>query len=404
MADDLRIFPDEFVPNIQGAPYHSKWESANKNGDTLRWRAFRDALLVSGTAAIPVMATKYGRALVAAGKEHMSIVRAISKPTPPAVGSGALTWAPPLLSSPTVRNLTNAARSVPTGSGGDLRVTCGEILTGSVGETHTYNDVEAIAGEFNSTQSPSSSGHIIPRQVTGTWHLEGWRYFSALAGDFCTSRQRAAIIQIQACDVDVTHGGISYHSDCFQTQITQIDELRIDRCTFRSDWQGIVLINELPIPASPDASFVNRTIVRRTIFRRGQLQQNMAFFLAKPPKSGAAALGPIEMYDVWMEDSSIAYPHTDFNQWDGGGSSGRFGAFRINKSHANGQTYPFWRFSVTGDIVPSGPFVGQAAHDCNVIGDGGIWIYPQGGNPPSGLNLGAPANAGLGYTNTLGYL
>ena len=76
MADDptLRIFSDEFVPNIQGAPYHSKWEGANKNGDALRWRAFRDALLSGQTPAVPSMATKYGRALVAAGKEHMAII------------------------------------------------------------------------------------------------------------------------------------------------------------------------------------------------------------------------------------------------------------------------------------------------------------------------------------------
>ena len=88
MADDptLRIFSDEFVPNIQGAPYHSKWEGANKNGDALRWRAFRDALLSGQTPAVPSMATKYGRALVAAGKEHMSISRLLGtmqNPYPP---------------------------------------------------------------------------------------------------------------------------------------------------------------------------------------------------------------------------------------------------------------------------------------------------------------------------------
>lgn len=318
---------------------------------------------------------------------------------PPPVPSGdKLWWSPPALSSPVIKALSNGSRSVPYGNNTrDLEVTCSEVLTAGVGETYGYGNARLIAGQFNSYQSPESSGHLIPRKITGIWHIEGWKFFSSLAGDFVTSRERAAIIQMQACDVNVSHGGISYHSDCFQTQITQIDELRIDRCTFRSDWTSVVLINESPIASSPAASFVNHTVVRRTVFYRGQLGKNMCFFLSKPPKPGNVALGLIEMYDVWMEDSNICYPGTDFGQWDGG--STKFGAFRINKLHANGNIYPFWKFSTSADTAPSG----GAAADCNVRGDGGVWIFPQGGSPPAGLNLGAPANAGMGYTSP-GYL
>ena len=83
------IFPKEFVPNIEGASYHPKWVAANKNGDAPKWAAFRDALLTykaGDTLAVPTMATKYGKALVAAGKEHMSVTDLGSVypgPTPP---------------------------------------------------------------------------------------------------------------------------------------------------------------------------------------------------------------------------------------------------------------------------------------------------------------------------------
>ena len=88
MPDDpaLRIFPDEFVPNIEGAPYHSKWRSANASGDAPKWAQFRDDVIAGKQVAPPSMSTKYGRALVAAGKEHMSIshfVGTVTNPYPP---------------------------------------------------------------------------------------------------------------------------------------------------------------------------------------------------------------------------------------------------------------------------------------------------------------------------------
>ena len=322
-------------------------------------------------------------------------------PVPPA--GGELLWAPPALSNPVTRNLTNASRTVPKGSGQDLQITCGQVLTGNVGEIHTYANVEAIAGAFASTQSANSSGHIVPRQITGTFHLEGWKYDSALAGDFITSRERAKIIQIEACEAHVTDAGTSYHSDFFQTQITDIDELRIDRCTVHSDYQGVVLINESPIPSSPAPSAVRKTIVSRTVFRFGKGGAGMAFFLSKPPKPGNVPLGPIELRDVWMEDGMNCYPHVDFRQWDGNTTT-HFGSYLENRQHPNGNTYPFWRFSAQGDVVPAGrPGAGQPASDCNVKGDGGVWIFPRNGNPPSGLYLGSPTDAGMDYVSP-GYL
>lgn len=81
----LRIFPDEYVPNAEGAEYHRRWLKANP-GEAARWAMFRDAVIATGSGVVPVMSTKYGGALVAAGREHMSISRlvgAMKNPYPP---------------------------------------------------------------------------------------------------------------------------------------------------------------------------------------------------------------------------------------------------------------------------------------------------------------------------------
>lgn len=80
------IFPDEFVPSIEGSSYYSKWVKANP-GEAAKWSAFRDAAKAyskDGSLTAPSMGTKYGKALVAAGKLHMSVIDlgAVYKPPP----------------------------------------------------------------------------------------------------------------------------------------------------------------------------------------------------------------------------------------------------------------------------------------------------------------------------------
>lgn len=99
MADPERTFPDEFVPNIQGSSYHPKWVRSNP-GEASKWEAYRDACIahVGGdpVPAVPSLATKYGKALVAAGKEHVSVtdigaaLPAPEEPPPPSP-TGTLT-------------------------------------------------------------------------------------------------------------------------------------------------------------------------------------------------------------------------------------------------------------------------------------------------------------------------
>jgi hypothetical protein len=83
--DAVKIFPDDFVPNIEGHTYHPKWVKANPVEAT-KWKGFRDAAIAykKGDVLVPPsMATKYGKALVAAGKSHMSVVDLGAVWTPP---------------------------------------------------------------------------------------------------------------------------------------------------------------------------------------------------------------------------------------------------------------------------------------------------------------------------------
>lgn len=73
-------FKDEFVPNIQSAnkTSYNQWKSSNP-GEAQKWEAYRDAVIAhaakpQGTSPTPpALQTKYGKALVAAGKLQVSV-------------------------------------------------------------------------------------------------------------------------------------------------------------------------------------------------------------------------------------------------------------------------------------------------------------------------------------------
>lgn len=91
------IFPQRFVPNIEAGTYHGKWVRANPN-EAARWAAFRDACIQGRLVDSPAMTTHHGKALVAAGEEHMSITRVVGSVVPaypPAPVSGQPPPPPP---------------------------------------------------------------------------------------------------------------------------------------------------------------------------------------------------------------------------------------------------------------------------------------------------------------------
>lgn len=111
MADDpaLRIFPDEYVPNAEGVSYHGKWVRANPV-EASKWATFRDSVIRGEQVVPPSMSTKYGKALVAAGEEHMSISRI--------VGTVAPAYPPSVFSSSRVIYTLGDPNWNPTGTPG----------------------------------------------------------------------------------------------------------------------------------------------------------------------------------------------------------------------------------------------------------------------------------------------
>lgn len=87
----LDIFPDKYVPHTEAAAYYRKWVRANPV-EAGRWAAFRDDVIANKQVTPPAMSTEYGKGLIAAGEEHMSITRLVAQitqqPPPPDPGPG----------------------------------------------------------------------------------------------------------------------------------------------------------------------------------------------------------------------------------------------------------------------------------------------------------------------------
>jgi hypothetical protein len=330
--------------------------------------------------------------------------RALAPAPPPSPGV-KLRWSPPSLTNALDYALTNASRvssALGAGTGRDLRLNArSEVLTGAIAELKGWNDIEQIGGEFD--LSTAGSGTIMPREITGVAHFEGIKaYGSGTSRDFFAPRYRVPYMQIENVDV-LVRSGATYHSDCFQTQYCTIKELRCDKGTFRTNYQGFFISNEPQQAAQPVPSQVERFILSRWNFRPVDGDYPATWIFKAIPSRTSLALGPWEFSDVWAPDFEAVYHvyPNGYNWKDWNGVDHRYGCFRESRRHANGQTYPFLRFSTSADKVPLGPYQGQACGDCGIGGEGGVWLHPESGGPPGGDF--APADAGLGYVPP-GYL
>lgn len=316
-------------------------------------------------------------------------------------GTDKLTWAPPVLGAGGVSivnfTLSNATRSSSTlgaGAGRDLLITNTEVLTGGITEIKGWRNVKWIGGELS--LGVVTNGAIIPREISGVFHLEGVKFTSTVQGDACVVRwgTSTSTIRLQNCNFTVrTLSG--YHSDCFQTQESRIGNLQFDMCTMTTDYQGFFINNEPFSGASnPDGpSQVFNTDIRRTNFNpRAGVLPNTWLFKSIPPHccvdTNDQVMGPWTISDVWVPNSfpgNLLYPFTTFRDY--AGAYYKYGSFILSDSQG-----PYLRWSTPSDTVPTGTYAGQACADCGITGS---------------VRLGTHADfcttAGLGYVSP-GYL
>jgi hypothetical protein len=400
----MEIFKDEFVPNIEGHPYHPKWIRANQV-EAAKWAKYRDDLLAGKKPTPPAMASKYGKALIAGGKMSVTDIGGGALPPP-----GILPWSPPTLQTGAGRVdwvMTNANRmngTLLSGGGRDLVITNSEVLVGPVQQLNGWRNIVWIGGSIDipSGGNPlATETSAIAVSATGTVHLEGINIQGIDASDNIVSRggSSSGIIQVQNCRLNAHFkGGSGEHADCFQTQgNAQISQLRFALCTLTTDYQGFFL-------RPPDAaSFVGGGTFDRINFRRRNIGSDPAqawvFIADEDPDQGhpTSGVGNISMNEVWAEGSPSSGNWIFYPSWLFEGAftnpsqpvfGNRQGVFRSSDATGN-----FVRPSTTSDVVPpGGPASGQA---CLPAGWSGIIRF---GIPPAGdfCPVGTP---GLSYAS-----
>lgn len=419
--DDLAVFANEFVPNAEGVAYHGKWLAANKNGDAPRWAAYRDALLRGEKPAPPAMATKYGRELVAAGKQHVSISNLVGvvtnpfpgpdPPLPPPPAGDVLAWKSPSalgvlgVGVPLVEfTLTDATRNSSilnnrvNGNGignSDIRITQTQVITsGSMSQIDGYRHVEWIGGEINLNGASSASGSLISRNCTGIFHVEGiWLHGSSMH-DCLVFRQAETslghVAQIQNCRFEAQDDPTE-HADCVQFQGAKLDAFRYDKCTFVSELQGTFM--RVGTVSATTGDYARNGNFNRVNYRG---TGDNTFWQAWEQNDSTVEFKkiiPITLNNVWVaEDGDTrsvgmrVLPRMDF------ASTPQAGGPRRGNFPGTDATSEFTRFSTSSDVVTTGSAAGQQCLDCGITG------IIRKGIPPGGDYV-VGANIGLSYVS-----
>ncbi len=291
-------------------------------------------------------------------------------PPPSPTDPTKLRWAPPVVGSGGVSvvnfTLTNATRKSSTlynGAGRDLVINQTEVLGGSVTELRGWRHVVWIGGEFVVPVADYTDGLIIPRAITGTFHLEGVKLKIDSQGDALTLRLGVPIVQVQNCNFSI-HTTAGQHADCIQTQFTVTNSIRVDKCTFTTDYQGLLMSNEDGNQFGVTCNIGELRLSRTNFVKRDGVLPATWIFKAFPPRVGnnTGPPGPFYIDDVWIPNESPGtkvYPPSNFSSWAGG--TQKFGCFVLTDGQGT-----YVRFSKPSDTVPTGTYTGQAAGDCKV--------------------------------------
>lgn len=294
--------------------------------------------------------------------------------TPQPPDAAKLKWAPPADFGSGVsvvdfilRNGNRQDSVLYNGDGRDLLVHNPEVITGQIMEFRGWRNIKWVGGEIQ--RGDTSSGNIIPRNVTGTFHLEGVKIVVNVDGDAICPRELVNVFQIQNCFVQVTDPDASYHSDGFQTQVCRINSLRFDKCTFVTNYQGVFIQNEVGADwGYPNLDCeVKEMRMSRTNFKpNGRHPLGSYLFKGFPGNLRNEPPGPWYLDEVYLPTGGIpyVYPPTSFrNGYPNQEAYMKWGGFE--RSDAQGK---FFAFSTPADKVPYGNYAGQSCNDCQVTG------------------------------------
>ena len=278
---DLALFAG-YVANAEAVPYHSKWENANKNGDAPKWHSFRDSLLAGQAPAPPSMATRYGKALVGAGRQHMSISRLVGAvtnpfpppdptPDPPDPPTGTLRFSPPgypnFTGFQTINIANNGSNSfqnlddgtdylividdyvAPTGiqiiGGRNVVIRGGRITTTGVG-LQMYEMIGLILWPRNGAVHFIEGLRIRPSPtINGGSELHDCIVIRH-NGTYPSNANSRIILQNIRAGVSAVRIGSSDslgHPDCIQWQSDYPGQVWMDKMTFLSDYTGFMQSN-----------------------------------------------------------------------------------------------------------------------------------------------------------------
>jgi len=162
---------------------------------------------------------------------------------------GKLSWAPPSLSSPIVKQVTNtSSRFVAPSPGLDLLLDFKEVLRERILTLQGWRNVVGLGCEMVNDQN--SSAQVAVFACTGRVHLEGFKLSGKGVIDACVGLSTGGP-PYQGADVVLQNFSCETHFVCVQLwdvgnnpwQYGGVRNLLIDRFSGRSEYQGIFLGN-----------------------------------------------------------------------------------------------------------------------------------------------------------------
>jgi len=206
-------------------------------------------------------------------------------PPEPTPSGNKLKWAPPTLSDPVLVTLPTSGGTVNLPAGKDVILRCSApISAGTVILRGAARHVVMIGGEWDIAQGGRGDNACInvgggtrTDCPTGIFHAEGVLFRGGGLNEAFDLRCPSTIVQLQNCRIERLVGGSNQgHGDIIQPT-SGFKELRVDRMTGGSDYQGLFLRVAYNTPGGP------------ITLRRINLK--------------ATAIGVAKLYSFWCEES-----------------------------------------------------------------------------------------------------